>query len=60
MARYAAQSAVLPWNIARNNSILAHGYTPVDKDIAEKLFAATLQLADIKKTDLTFFPTLNH
>ena len=46
--------------VARNNSILAHGYAPVSKDTAEKLHTAALKLASITESDLTFFPTLQH
>lgn len=46
--------------VARNSSILAHGYAPVSKDTAEKLHAAALHLAGLTESDLTFFPTLKH
>jgi len=43
--------------VARNSSILAHGYAPVSKDAAKELFAAALKLANLTKNDLTLFPT---
>lgn len=43
---------------ARNRSILAHGFAPVGKDTAERLFQAALKLADRPASDLTPFPTL--
>jgi CRISPR-associated protein (TIGR02710 family) len=43
---------------ARNHSILAHGYAPVSKETAEKLFASAMTLTCIQKSDLTHFPTL--
>lgn len=44
--------------VARNSSILAHGYAPVGKETAEKLFTAALKLAGLEASDLTQFPTL--
>lgn len=42
--------------VSRNSSILAHGYAPVGKDVAQKLFAAALKLANIEASELNFFP----
>ncbi|WP_321491783.1 TIGR02710 family CRISPR-associated CARF protein [uncultured Desulfobacter sp.] len=43
---------------ARNKSILAHGYEPVSRIVAEKLLNATLKLADIEKENLLQFPKI--
>jgi CRISPR-associated protein (TIGR02710 family) len=45
--------------VTRNSSILAHGYMPVGKNTAEKLFDATLQLVNLGQSDFTLFPTLS-
>jgi CRISPR-associated protein (TIGR02710 family) len=42
--------------VSRNSSILAHGYAPVGKEVAERLFAAALKLANIDASELLFFP----
>lgn len=44
--------------VARNSSILAHGYTPVGKEVAERLFDSALKLSGLEKLKLTPFPTL--
>jgi CRISPR-associated protein (TIGR02710 family) len=42
----------------RNQSILAHGYQPIDETAANKLFSATLELAECEKKDLLTFPKI--
>ena len=43
----------------RNNSILAHGFNPVDEGIFQKLFDSTLKFSEIGHERLLKFPTLN-
>ncbi|MBQ9406136.1 MAG: TIGR02710 family CRISPR-associated protein [Desulfovibrio sp.] len=43
---------------ARNQSLLAHGYLPIDKAKYEKLFKMTLEFLHAKEDDLPAFPTL--
>lgn len=44
---------------ARNQSILAHGFDRVSKEIVDKLWSAALALADVKEADLPSFPRLS-
>ncbi len=44
--------------VARNASILAHGYQPVSKDAAQNLLDAALKLAGIEERELLEFPKL--
>lgn len=43
---------------ARNQSILAHGFTPVSKVVFDRLWKATLKLAEIKESELVSFPRI--
>lgn len=43
---------------ARNMSLLAHGYNPVDKKTYEAFMEVTLQMAGIQENELTKFPKL--
>lgn len=44
---------------ARNQSLLAHGYLPIDKDKYTKLFATALQFLDTRAEDLPAFPHMD-
>ena len=43
----------------RNQSILAHGFAPVSKTVFNGLFRKTLDLAEIKESELPQFPVLS-
>lgn len=43
---------------ARNMSILAHGFQPVGEKVYERLWSATLHLADVSEQSLPRFPRL--
>lgn len=43
---------------ARNSSLLAHGFLPINKEHYEKLFYAALKLLDVKEEDLWDFPQI--
>lgn len=45
--------------VARNNSILAHGYAPAGKETAERLLDAALKLVAATQDTLTAFPSFN-
>lgn len=42
--------------VARNQSILAHGYEPVSEKVFKDLWKAAIQLTQIKENDLPTFP----
>ena len=44
--------------MARNRSILAHGFDRISDNVFDKLWSAALALADIKESDLPSFATL--
>lgn len=44
--------------VARNRSILAHGFERVSDAVFDKLWSAALSLADVEETKLPFFPAL--
>lgn len=44
--------------VARNRSILAHGFERVSAAVFDKLWASALSLADVDAADLPSFPTL--
>ncbi len=44
--------------VARNQSILAHGFQPVGDSVLEKLWPVALSLADLDEASLPSFPTL--
>ena len=44
---------------ARNNSLLAHGYVPIDRDKYEKLLAAALEFLRAERNDLPAFPQMD-
>lgn len=44
--------------VARNQSILAHGFVRVSEEVFDKLWAAALSLAEIKEENLPAFPAL--
>lgn len=43
---------------ARNQSILAHGFTPVGKTVFDQLWQKTLEITEISDSELPVFPTL--
>lgn len=43
---------------ARNDSLLAHGFTPIDKDHYDTLFQAALNLLEIDENELWDFPEI--
>lgn len=44
--------------VARNRSILAHGFESVSENAVKQIWKAALSLADIEEQDLPVFPTL--
>jgi len=44
--------------MARNQSILAHGFEPVGEQVFEKLWAAGINLGGFAEQDLPTFPHL--
>jgi CRISPR-associated protein (TIGR02710 family) len=45
--------------VSRNSSILAHGYAPITKDVAQRIFHATLSVSALSEYDVPpVYPTL--